>query len=37
MHGYCYIFSIQVYIAKLTYKAYRVKLEGNSNLVKLSL
>ena len=38
MYGYCYIsFSFQVYITKLTNRAYIVQIEGNSNLVKLSL
>ena len=38
MNGYCYLFfPIQVYITKLTYSAYTVQLEGDSNLVKLSL
>ena len=32
-----YIFSIQVYITKLTYGALTGQLEGNLNLVKLSL
>ena len=36
MYGYRYIFSIQVYITKLTYRAYTVQLEGNSTLLKLS-
>ena len=38
MYGYCYIsFSFQIYVTELTYRAYTVQLEGNSNLVKLSL
>ena len=37
MYDYCYIFPIQVYIIKLTYRVYTVQLEENSNLVKLSL
>ena len=37
MYSYCSItFSFQVYITKLTYRAYIVQLEGNSNLVILS-
>ena len=31
-----FFFPIQVYMTKLTYRAYIVQLEGNSNLVKLS-
>ena len=30
-------FSFQVYIIKFTYTAYTVQLEGNANLVKLTL
>ena len=38
VYGYFYIsFSFQVYITKLTYRVYAVQLEGNSNLVGLSL
>ena len=42
MYGYCYtfcccFFSIQVYITKRTYRAYRVLLKGKSNLVTLLL
>ena len=37
MYGYCYIYPIQVYIIKLTYRMYTMQLEENSNLVKLSL
>ena len=36
MYGY-YIFPIQVYIIKLTYIAYSMQLEENTNLVNLSL
>ena len=37
MYGFCYIFfSFQVYITKITYRAYIVQLGGNSQLVKLS-
>ena len=32
MYGYCYIFSIQFYITKLTYRVYTVQLEGNLNV-----
>ena len=37
IYGYCYIFPIKVYIIKLTYRAYTMRLNENSNLVKLSL
>ena len=37
MYGYYYILTIQVYIIKLTYRAYTMQLEENSNLDKLSL
>ena len=38
MYGYCYkSFSFQVYITKLTSRAYTVYLEGNSNLVKICI
>ena len=36
MYGYCYIFFILVYMIKLTYRAYTMQLEENSNLIKLS-
>ena len=36
MYGHCYIFSIQVYITKLTYRAYTIQLDKNSNLVCFS-
>ena len=32
-----YIFSIQVYITKLTYRVYTVQLKGNSNLLSFLL
>ena len=37
MYDYSYMFSIQVYISKLTYRAYTMQLEENSNVIKLSL
>ena len=37
MYGNYCIFSIQVYITKLTYRVYTVELEGNLKLVKLLL
>ena len=36
MYGYCYIFPVQFYIIKLAHRAYKMQLEGNSILVKLS-
>ena len=31
MYGYCYIFPIQVYIIKLTFRAYTMQLGENLN------